>query len=94
MAALLNMLANLYTADRRPDEAAGCWTRALAIFATVKARVPNDQIQTFNSEAAIHIQRGEWRKAEEVRETPHIVPSPHKGIHKSTDRDTARTSSN
>ncbi|MCU1238730.1 MAG: Tetratricopeptide 4 [Candidatus Solibacter sp.] len=66
MAALLNMLANLYIADRRPDEAGRMLDRALAIFATVKDRVPNDQIKTFNSEAAIHIQRGEWRKAEEV----------------------------
>ena len=66
MAALLNMLTNLYIVDRRPDEACRVMERALAISAIVKDKVPNDQIKTFNSEAAIYIQRGEWRKAEEV----------------------------
>jgi tetratricopeptide (TPR) repeat protein len=65
IAQLLNMLANLYIVDKRFDEAGHILDRALAIFAVTGDGVLKDPT-SLNSQAAVHIHRGEWRKAEEV----------------------------
>ena len=66
IAQLLNMLANLYIVDKRFDEAGHILDRALAIFAVTGDGVLKDRATFLNSQAAVHIHRGEWRKAEEV----------------------------
>lgn len=66
IAQLLNMLANLYIVDKRFDEAGHILDRVLAIVAVTGDGVLKDRATFLNSQAAVHIHRGEWRKAEEV----------------------------
>lgn len=63
-AALLTCLGALYSAGGRYRDAARALDRALDIVTSDKDSTPIDYIRLFNTRAALHVQRAEWREAE------------------------------
>ena len=64
-AGVLNMLGDVYLADRRYDDASGTLDHAFVLFATARDTIPLDRIDILNSRAVLHARQGEWQKAEE-----------------------------
>ena len=64
-AGVLNMLGDVYLADRRYDDASGTLDRAFVLFATARDTIPLDRIDILNSRAVLHARQGEWQMAEE-----------------------------
>ena len=62
--ALLTCLGTLYSAGGRYSDAARTLDHALDIVTSVKDSTPIDYIRLFNTRAALHVRRAEWREAE------------------------------